>query len=119
MTNVLNFSHKFQTRNQTFLQETWLLLVLIWYFKGFPGGRVVRIHLQCRRYKRHRFDLWLGKIPWRKKWQATPVFLPGKSQRSLVGYSPWGSRVWHYWATEHTGMQWCVFFFFLTFIISF
>ena len=42
MTNVLNFSHKFQTRNQPFLQETWLLLVLIWYFKGFPGGRVVK-----------------------------------------------------------------------------
>ena len=35
-----------------------------------------------------------GKIPWRKKWQPTPVFLPGKShgQRSLVGYSPWGRR---------------------------
>ena len=32
-----------------------------------------------------------GKIPWRKKWQFTPVFLPGKShgQRSLAGYSPW------------------------------
>ena len=32
-----------------------------------------------------------GKIPWRRKWQPTPVFLPGKShgQRSLVGYSPW------------------------------
>ena len=42
MTNVLNFFHKFQTRNQTFLQETWLLLVLIRYFKGFPGGAVVK-----------------------------------------------------------------------------
>jgi len=36
---------------------------------------------------------WVGKIPWRKKWQPTPAFLPGKSheQRSLVGYSPYGS----------------------------
>ena len=36
----------------------------------------------------------VGKIPWRKKWQPTPVFLPGEShgQRSLVGYSPWGHR---------------------------
>ena len=36
------------------------------------------------------FDPWVGKIPWRRKWQATPVFLPGEShgQRSLVGYSP-------------------------------
>ena len=34
---------------------------------------------------------WIGKIPWRRKWQPTPVFLPGEShgQRSLVGYSPW------------------------------
>ena len=36
--------------------------------------------------RRHGFDLWLGKIPWRRTWQSTPVFLPGKScgQRSLV-----------------------------------
>ena len=39
----------------------------------------------CRRFKRHRFDPWFRKIPWRRKWQPTPVFLPGKShgQRSL------------------------------------
>ena len=37
------------------------------------------------------FDPWFRKIPWRWKWQPTPVFLPGEShgQRSLVGYSPW------------------------------
>ena len=42
-----------------------------------------------------RFDSWVGKIPWRRKWQPTPVFLPGEShgQRSLEGYSPWGQRV--------------------------
>ena len=47
---------------------------------------------QCRRYKRHGFDPWVGKLPWRRKWQPTPVFLPGKShgQRSLAGCSPWG-----------------------------
>ena len=41
-----------------------------------------------------RFDPWVGKIPWRRKWQPTPVFLPGKSHgwRSLVGYSPWGHK---------------------------
>jgi len=40
------------------------------------------------------FDPWVGKIPWRRKWQHTPIFLPGEShgQRSLVGYSPWGSK---------------------------
>ena len=38
----------------------------------------------------HRFNPWFGKIPWRRKWQPTPVFLPGKShgQRNLAGYSP-------------------------------
>ena len=38
------------------------------------------------------FDPWIRKIPWRKAWQHTPVFLPGEShgQRSLAGYSQWG-----------------------------
>ena len=47
---------------------------------------------QCRRGKRHRFNLWVGKIPWRRAWQPIPVFLPGEShgQRSLAGYSPRG-----------------------------
>ena len=38
------------------------------------------------------FYSWVEKIPWRRKWQPIPVFLPGKSHRegSLVGYSPWG-----------------------------
>ena len=39
---------------------------------------------------------WVRKTPWRRKWQPTPVFLPGKShgQRSLVGYRPWGRKEW-------------------------
>ena len=53
--------------------------------KGFPGGSAV---------KRPRFDPWVGKIPFRRAWQPTPVFLPGKfhGQRSLAGYSTWGHR---------------------------
>ena len=49
---------------------------------------------QCRRHKRHWFEPWLGKIPWRRKWQPTPVFLPGKfhGQRRLAGYSPKGHK---------------------------
>ena len=37
---------------------------------------------------------WIGKIPWRKEWQPTPIFLPGEfhGQRSLAGYSPWGRK---------------------------
>ena len=43
---------------------------------------------------KYSFDPWVGKIPWRRKWQPTPEFLPGKShgQRSLVDYSPWGCK---------------------------
>ena len=39
-------------------------------------------------------DLWVWKIPWRKKWHPTPVLLPGKfhGQRSLAGYSLWGYK---------------------------
>ena len=46
---------------------------------------------KCRRC---RFDPWVGNIPWRRKWQPTPVFLPGKShgQRTLVRYCPWGHK---------------------------
>ena len=46
----------------------------------------------------------LGRFPWRRKWQPTPVFLPGESpgQRSLVGYSPWGrKRVRHDLGTKN------------------
>jgi len=37
------------------------------------------------------FNPWAGEIPWRRKWQPIPVFLPGEfhGQRSLVGYSPY------------------------------
>ena len=49
------------------------------------GTSLVTHSKECRR---PRFDPWVGKILWRRKWQPTPVFLPGKSvgQRSLVGY---------------------------------
>ena len=42
-------------------------------------------------------DPWVGKIPWRWKWQPTRVFLPGEphGQRSVVGYSPWGGEEWN------------------------
>ena len=45
-------------------------------------------------YRRHRFDPWVGEIPWRREWQPTPACLPGKfhGQRNLAGCSPWGRR---------------------------
>ena len=57
------------------------------YCLGFLSGSVVRESAcQCRRPG---FDPWVGKIPWRRKWKPTPVFLPGEfhGQRNLVGYS--------------------------------
>jgi len=44
--------------------------------------------------RRRRFDSWVGKILWRREWQPTPIFLPGKyhGQRRLVGYRSWVSK---------------------------
>jgi len=58
--------------------------------KGFPGGSEVKVSA-CGRPG---FNPWVGKIPWRRKWQPTPVFLPGEShgQRNLVGYSSWDCK---------------------------
>ena len=49
---------------------------------------------QCRRHKRCGFNSWVRKIPWRRKWQPTPVCSPGKfhGQKSLGSYSPWGCK---------------------------
>ena len=65
---------------------------------GFQGGASGKEAVcQCRRCKRCGFHPWVGKIPWRRAWQPTPVFLPGEShgQRSLAGYSPWGRTESH------------------------
>ena len=62
---------------------------------GLPGWlRGKESACQCRRCTRPGSNPWVGKIPWRKKWQPTPVCLPGKShgQRSLVGYYPRGHK---------------------------
>ena len=70
----------------------------------FPMAQWQIIGLQCRRRTRHGFDLWVGKIPWRRKRQPTPVLLPGKShgRKSMMGYSPQRCSVRENLATEHT-----------------
>ena len=73
---------------------TTVSLGLPWWLRGKESVS------QCRRCG---FDPWVGKIPWRRKWQPTPVFLPGEfhGQRSLAGYSSWGGkRVRHNLATK-------------------
>ena len=63
--------------------------------KGFPGGAGGKEPTyQCGSQKRHGFDPWVRKIPGRRAWQPTPVFMPTESygQRSLVGHSPQGHK---------------------------
>ena len=64
------------------------------HFKSPNGSGSKESACQCRRHRRYGFDPWVRKIPWRRKWQPTPVFLPGKSpgQKSLEGYSLWGPK---------------------------
>ena len=60
-----------------------------------------RIRLQCRRPG---FHPWVGKIPWRRAWQSTPVFLPGESPwTEEAGGSMVLQRVGHDWMTKYTG----------------
>ena len=62
---------------------------------GFPSGACGKEPAyRCSRHKRCGFDPWVRKIPWRRAWQPTPVFLPGESheQRSPMGYIPWGHK---------------------------
>ena len=65
-------------------ETTWSDLI-----SGFPDGLVVKnLPATCG------FDPWVGKIPWRRAWQPTPVFLPGEAhgQKNLAGYSPQGHK---------------------------
>ena len=91
--------------NSLFKSQLWLrgvthprfqaINIVVWSPLGFPGGASGKEPTyQCRRPKRHGFNPWVGKIPWRRAWQPTPVFLPGEShgQGSLAGYSPWGHK---------------------------
>ena len=75
------WSHALQTDLFKKIRDT----KLPWWLRGSS------VCLQCRRLG---FDPWVGKIPWRRKQQPTPVLLLGKSHgwRSLVGYSPWGHK---------------------------
>ena len=79
---------KFRFTGESVLVRITLVLLLPWWLSW------KRIPLQCRKCKRCRYNPWVGKIPWRRKWQLTPIFLPGKShgQRSLEGYSVWGCK---------------------------
>ena len=83
--------------------------------KGFRGGASGKEPAcQCRRHKRHRFDPWVRKIPWRRAQQPTPVFLPGESQgqRSLESMEPQRIRhdrsdlATHNWSKSERDFTW-------------
>ena len=92
----------FKCENSGFNIIHYLLLSILYYGgKGWTRDdyytwlpwwlRQYRIYLSCRRPG---FSPWIGKIPWRREWQPTPVFVPGEfhGQRILAGYSPWGHK---------------------------
>ena len=56
-----------------------------WVFPGGAKGKEPAC--PCKRHKKFEFDRWVGRIPWKRVWQPTPVFFPGEShgQRVLVG----------------------------------
>ena len=67
-----------------------VIFTTVHFVKGFPGGTSGKEPTcQCGRYKRCSFDSWVRKIPWRRIWQPTLLFLPGKShgQKGLGGCS--------------------------------
>jgi len=77
------------------------ILLKLLTLNGFPGGENGKeFSFQS---KRSRFNPWVRKILWRRKWQPTPAFLPRKfhGQRSLTGYSPWDHRVGYDWVLTH------------------
>ena len=59
------------------------------FLGGTSGKKKKKKICQCSRHKKYVFDSWVGKIPWRRAWQPTPVFLPGESPwtEDLVGSS--------------------------------
>ena len=82
------------------MEQWYNVMILLCENTTFQEGRLPGWHsgkestCQCRRLRRWGFYPWVRKIPWRREWQPTPVFLPGEchGQSSLVCYSPWGYK---------------------------
>ena len=78
-------------KNSYSLQDLWLLLTLIMWLNHWLDSPYLRYFGLVGKPT---WETWVRKIPWRRKGQPTPVFLPGESpwQRSLAGFSPYGSK---------------------------
>ena len=91
--------HNWATNTFTFKTLQYPLELPRWCSgKAVKKNLVKKSACQWRRHKRGRFNPWVRKIPWRKKSQPTPVFLPGKFHGQRSGHK----RIRHGWATEHT-----------------
>ena len=85
-----SFTLSFSTTLSLFSEQMQhYLLLLSSIFHGGSDSKSI-----CIKCGRPGFDPWVRKILWRRKWQPTPILLPGKSHgwRSLVGYNPWGRQ---------------------------
>ena len=76
------------------IQEKNCFVLSCLYGGGFPGASGIKNPPEIQETWIRGTNPWVGKIPWRRKWQPTPVFLPGEShgQRSLVDYNPKGHK---------------------------
>ena len=100
-----------QNANNYFFTYTIEDFFFFLYFQNSAGGTSGKeLTCHCRRCKRGRFDPWVRKIPRRRAWQPTPVFLPGEShgQKSLAGYGPWDHKELD--TTEHISTHTHIFF---------
>ena len=77
-----------------------------WYLSMINGTSGKESTCQCRRYRILGFNPQVEKIPWSRKWQPAPVFLPGRfhGQRNLAGYSPQGHKESDMTEYTHAGM---------------
>ena len=88
--SLLQWEIREEIKQSSLAPSPWLWIHFGWWEEvGSPGGGSDGKEYTCQ-CRRHGFDPWVRKIPWRREWLPTPVSLPGEShgQRSLVGYSP-------------------------------
>ena len=87
--SINDFQLKITKMHLIYLTQPTLNVLNTYFFNSLVAQTV-----KCLSTMRETRVQWFGKIPWRRKWQSTPILLPGKSHghRSLVGYSPWGRK---------------------------
>ena len=75
-----------------FYTHTYVCIYILYRLSQWLSGK--ESTCPCLPVQEAQVHPWVGTIPWKRKWQSTSVFLPGKShgQRSLLGYSPWGCK---------------------------